>query len=102
MITKFCMANQLSALTGVVDIPTCHAITTRNDDIPAQGTMIVIATTAASWTHSKVQRRLARSFRTIAARTATPITPNGTNQSGDTVTSRIVPPAENCLKTGQP
>ncbi len=56
MITRFCMATQLSALAGVVDIPTCHAMMTRNDDIPAHGTIAVIATTAPSWMQSKVLR----------------------------------------------
>jgi glycerol dehydrogenase-like iron-containing ADH family enzyme len=90
------------ALAGVVAIAACHAMMIRNCEIPAHGRMIAIATTAASWTHSRVQKRLGRSFRTIAARIAAPRSAKGMNQEADTGEPSIVPPVMNLLIAGEP
>lgn len=56
----------------------------RKADIIAHEAMIAIATTAATWMHNKVHRKLVRSFRAIAAKTAAPKAAKATSQSAET------------------
>ena len=53
----------------------------------AQGTMIAIAATAATWTHSKIHWKLVRSFRTMAPSTAAPNSAKGASHSADRSTA---------------
>ena len=57
---------------------------TRNADIIAHEAMKAIATTAATWTHSKAHWSLGRSFRRMAPRTAAAKTVKETSQGADT------------------